>query len=528
MSRVPARPNSVSRFAGFVAILVTLACGFLHIIFGIHAGGLWRDEIGSLEIATMRTFSELWSNLAFESFPALFPLLLRAVAGVSGTDHALRVFGVVIGLLILATLWLNARSFRIGFPLVALALIGGNAHMIRYGDSIRGYGIGIVFILLSLGAFWRLVESATAVNALIAGLCALLSVHALYYNSVLIFAVCLAAVAVGTRRRNFKLIVIVLSIGAIAACSLLPYRPIVQRVHQWDFVWKVAFTPAHMWGRFSETLGSPVHALLWVWPVLFLLALIVGVRAFWRAKTGLQDRDIFAFVSLIIGVAGYGVFLRVLDYQTQPWYYIALLAFSALCLEIIFARALLARAIFALAFVGITFFPATRALHQRQTNMDLVAARLKGLATPEDFIIANPFPFGIPLHHYYHGATPIETVPPMSDLRTHRADQLVAQMKATEPLAPLWQKMEETLRNGHTIWLVGSVPFLGSEPPLEVAPGASSSTGWSGGNFYRAWGEQTASFLQLHADQFERVRVPLSQPVMHYENVPLSSFRGWK
>ena len=125
----------------------------------------------------MRTFSELWSNLAFESFPALFPLLLRAVAGISASDHALRIFGVVIGLLILGALWFNARAFRVGFPLVALALIGGNAQMIRYSDSIRGYGVGIFFILLSLGAFWRLVESVTVVNVLIAGLCALLSVQ---------------------------------------------------------------------------------------------------------------------------------------------------------------------------------------------------------------------------------------------------------------------------------------------------------------------------------------------------------------
>lgn len=319
MSRVPARPNSVFRFAGIVAIIVTLACGFLHIVFGLHAGGLWRDEIGSLEIATMRTFSELWSNLAFESFPALFPLLLRAVASVSASDHALRVFGVVIGLLILAALWFNARAFRIGFPLLALALIGGNAYMIRYSDSIRGYGIGILFILLSLGAFWRLVEACTVANALIAALCALLSVQALYYNSVLIFAVCLGAVAVAIRRKSFMLVVVILSIGAVAALSLLPYWPIVQRVHQWDFVWKVSFTPAHMWGRFSETLGSPVHVLLWVWPVLLLLALIVGARALWGVRTGQHDRDVFAFVSLIIGVVGYGVFLRLLGYQTQPW-----------------------------------------------------------------------------------------------------------------------------------------------------------------------------------------------------------------
>ena len=152
-----------------------------------------------------------------------------------------------------------------------------------------------------------------------------------------------------------------------------------------------------------------------------------------------------------------------LGYQTQPWYYITLLAFSALCFEIIFARALLARAIFALAFVSITFFPGRRALHQRQTNMDLVAARLEQLAAPQDFIIAQPISL-------WNNAPPLlsrrgtyRNVPPLSDLRTHRADLLVDQMMATEPLAPLGKKWNQTLRNGHTVWLVGSVPFLAAD-----------------------------------------------------------------
>ena len=502
---------------------LTLACVFLQIVFGTHAGGLWRDEVGSVEIASMRSLSELWSNLAFESFPALFPMLLRAVASVSASDHVLRIFGVLIGLLIVAVLWLNARWWRTGFPLMALALIGGNAHMIRYSDSIRGYGIGILFILLSLGAFWRLLESFSPIRVLIAGLCALLSVQALYYNSVLIFAVCMGASGVALRRRNYSQVVIILAIGLVAALSLLPYWPIVQRVHQWDFVWKVTFTPAHMWERFSETLGSPVHALLWIWPLLFLIALIVGIRALSRIRTGQHDREFFAVVSLIIGVIGYGIFLLVLGYQTQPWYYVTLLAFSALCFEIIFAPALLLRAVFAFVFLAITFFPAQRALQQRHTNLDLVAARLQELATPEDLIIAHPFPFGITLHYYYRGATLLETIPPLSDLRTHRADQLLTQMMSPDPLAPVREKMEAALRNGHMVWLVGSVPILpAGQPPFEASPGSP------GEDFYRAWGEQTSSFLQQHAVQFERVRVPLSQPVMHYENVPLSYFRGWK
>ena len=89
-----------------------------------------------------------------------------------------------------------------------------------------------------------------------------------------------------------------------------------------------------------------------------------------------------------------------------------------------------------------------------------------------DLILINPFPFGISFQHYYRGAARIETIPPLSDLRSHRADLLKEKMMSAEPLAPVLQEMEETLRNGRTIWLIGSLHFLPKEQtPLEIEPG---------------------------------------------------------
>lgn len=168
-----------TKVAGGVALFSTLLSIYLHIVFGMHAGALWRDEVNSLEIATMRTFTEMWSNLCFDSFPALYFLVLRVVAGVPATasDAALRVFGVSVGLLTLGVIWLNSRWLRLGFPLLSLALIGLNPMIIRYGDSIRAYGLGIALMLLVLGAMWRLVESFTPSRAAIAVLSAVLSVN---------------------------------------------------------------------------------------------------------------------------------------------------------------------------------------------------------------------------------------------------------------------------------------------------------------------------------------------------------------
>src|SRR3954468_23216907 len=95
------RSIPLSRLATAVAIGVTLLSIGLHVTFGLHAGGLWRDEVCSVEIATMPTWAETWANMAFESFPALFVGLLRIVAGVpaAASDPQLRAFGVTIGLL---------------------------------------------------------------------------------------------------------------------------------------------------------------------------------------------------------------------------------------------------------------------------------------------------------------------------------------------------------------------------------------------------------------------------------------------
>jgi hypothetical protein len=526
-----------AKMAGGVALCSTLLIVYLHVVFGMHAGALWRDEVNSLEIATMHGLSEMWSNLCFDSFPALFFLVLRVVAGVPSTasDAALRVFGVSIGLLILGMIWLNARWLRLGFPLLSLALIGLNPMVIRYGDSIRAYGLGIALMLLVLGAMWRLVESFTPGRALFAAVSAVLSVQCLYYNSILLLAICLGAAAVTMRRRQIKETLTVFAIGGISAATLLPYVPTIRRVHLWNFIWKAPFTPEELW----RTFGSRLEIAIWI--ILFVFALIAGIWTMKRSKFAgdadsvKTERILFGLVALGIGTAGYAGFIRVLGYLTQPWYYIAFAAFAATCIDMVFAsiwtgkRSLLARAIVTLAIVGISAYPAWRALHFRQTNVDVVAAQLEAQAAPDDLILINTWNYGISFRHYYHGRAKYETIPPIEDLRAHRVDLLKTQMMAPAPMAPVLKRMAETLRSGHTIWLIGSLNFVppGKEPQV-IPPGYDGSNGWVGGNFYAAWAEQAGFVVQNHALHFERVRVPLAQPVMRYENLPLSAIRGWR
>ena len=63
------REISPGRIARTVAVISTLLAIGLHVVFGMQVGALWRDEVNSLELATVRTLSEMWmqSRLRFVS-----------------------------------------------------------------------------------------------------------------------------------------------------------------------------------------------------------------------------------------------------------------------------------------------------------------------------------------------------------------------------------------------------------------------------------------------------------------------------
>ncbi len=411
--------------------------------------------------------------------------------------------------------------------------------VIRYGDSIRAYGLGTLLILFALARIWKVVESPTPRRIALATLAALLSVQCLYHNAILLFAICLGGAAVGLRRRQLKSVLLVLTIGAVAGISLLPYLPIIRRVGTWNFQFKARINFPFLWAKVSETLASPIGAAVWAWVFLFAFAAGAGLWVLCRRSDGpaaeSRDRLLFLWVTLLTGAAGYAGFLRVLSYVTQPWYYIVVLAFAALCLDLIFASLrggslpVFLRAAFALLFVGAAVGPAWAEIQVRQTNIDAIATQLRSSAAPDDLILINAWNFGIPFRRYYHGSASIATVPPIEDLRFHRCDLAKRQMMSRDPMAPVLQKMDETLRGGHTIWVIGGLEFVpAGKEPRTVPPGYDGPNGWVGGNFYLAWAEQAGFLVQRHALHVERVRVPLAQPVSRYENLPLSAINGWR
>ncbi len=528
--------------ARILAVIGTAVAIYLHVLFAMNAGALWRDEVNSLEVATMRTFAEMWANLSFDSFPALFFVILRLFTGVpaSVSDGSLRAFGAAIGLLILAAVWLNARWLRLGFPLITLALIGFNPMVIRYGDSIRAYGLGILLALLTIGAMWRLIESFTWRRAVVATVIAVLSVQSLYYNAVLLFALCLAAATVTLRRRQIGQTLAVFAIGAVAAASLLPYVPTIHRVRSCSFMWKEPFTVSGVWAKASETLGSPLPFGGSLWLFLLTAAVTIGLWAVWRKpatteESANDDRLLFALAALSFGALCYTGFLRLLSYTTQPWYYVVFVAYAATCIELIFSsvgrkeKTLLARSACALLLMSASLSPALDRLEGRQTNIDIIAAKLAKVARPDDLIVINTWFYGITFHHYYHGTTSYMTFPPMEDLRTHRVDIAKRQMMSPQPIEPVLRRMAEVLHAGHTVWLIGGLNYVApGRPPLFVPPGFDGPDGWVGRGYYTAWSEQASFLIQTCAKGMMPIPVPCDQPVIRYEDVPLTAIRGWR
>ncbi len=561
----------ISRLEWPLVFLTALLALALHLRFVSHVGGLWRDEANSVHLATLPRFGEVLSFLDYDSFPILFFAVLRSWLGMFGPDNdaALRALGGIVGLAVLGALWLNSRAFGIRWPVLSLALIGLNPMLIRYGDSTRAYGLGILLMLLTFRSFWRLVDKPARPSAgrvLAATMLALLSVQCLYYNSVLLLAIAAGAVAVAARRRAWPTAGIVLGIGVLAAASLLPYVPMMRRMGDWTFMVSYPADFAWLWKRIGEVLGAPDPLGIWLWLGLFVVG--VGVAAglaashFFRglarrqigaaeAKSnrdqsrGLPDAVLFAAVALVVGVIGYAAFLRMLHYYTQPWYYITLVAFGACALDVLFGvwstsanqRVLplllrSSRLAAGLALLCVAGLPDWEEMPVRHTNVDLVAARIQPLAASGDVILVPRWECAIPLARYYRGPAEIISLPPINDHRFHRYDLVLRQMMTPDPLRPVLARLEEVLQSGHRVFIAGTLAIPNPGQSLLVLPPAyrDAAGTWHGGAYGNIWELQAGEFLHAHAVRGGLLDVPIpgKARVQEFEDLELAVAEGWR
>jgi hypothetical protein len=527
------------------AIVLTAVLLYFHVVLWRHAGGLWRDEQNTVYISTLPSFSQIWANLSFDSFPIFWFSVIRCWSAFGfNSDLSFRFLGLLVGLSLVAALWWNSRQFKQSVPLVALAFLGFNPTVIYWGDSLRAYGIGALFGILIVGSLWRYLFNPTKGNALLAAVFALLGVQTLYYNTILLLAFGLAGALVAARRRWWKRAGVILGIGTGAAISLIPYAETIHRYGETNKVQHFqSFTLEDFFQRFSSAVEtSGINNMVWIWLGVFVLA---GGVALWlqflpeQKETEPARKDVtwYFAVALLIGVLGYFLFLKWVKLPTNPWHYILLLTIVSVALEGIFsawiknATLRITRLILVIGLILLMWPMLQYFSHLRQTNADLIAAQLKEQAQPQDLIVVFPWYFNVSFKSYYHGAARTVTIPPMPDPRVHRYD-LVAEALAKDAssvIEPVLNDIRETLKSGHKVWIVGLPTFENVSQPIPTPPPAPQMpSGWLDDPYYEYWSMRLGQFLGQHSGSLNNATPASPNPVTRLETPALLVSGGWR
>lgn len=517
-----------------IGTVITAAAIYLHWVNLQSAGALWRDEAGIARIATLPTLGEMWSSLGHESCPILSLALLRGWSFIVGSsDAALRVFGFIIGLLMLSAVWLNGWLFHRSVPIVALGLLALNPSIVRWGDSVRAYGLASVLMLLTLLMVWRFVRAPNRGRWLAAAVAGVMSVQCLFQNSFLLLAACAAAAAVRVRRRDFQSALAALAIGVPAALSLLPYRPIICEAQDWSVLSQIGFVPALIASSLSDAVAPTLPWTRWLWIGLAVGAVAACVKSFHVLPNAREDADnaraVSAGSALLAGLISFFFFLWVAKMPTQVWYFLPLTTFAAVCIDA--ALASWPRWPFwrlAVPALALACLPgAYQSVACRQSNMDLVAVLLRERVDPQDLIIVHPWTFGISFDRQYSGPAHWTTVPPLADHRFHRYDLFKQKMVLENPAQPVCDEIAATLRAGNRVWLVGDIPVSQTSPP-QIQPAPNNPWGWLDDAYSDVWGAQVGYFVAMHATRGEVIPTSASNPVSPLENVQVMVVAGWQ
>jgi hypothetical protein len=523
-----------------VSLTAAAVAVFFQFVFLLHAGALWRDEVNSINTASASSLGELWRLAGFESFPVPWILALRVwmSVGLGASDMTLRIFGVLGGLALPAAAWFALRRLTRAAPLASLALIAVNPEIIRWSATVRAWGLGAALAIVAMVLVREASVALTRRRVLFAAGAAVLAVQCTYQNAVLLAAAVLAAAAVATVRRRWAEAVTPIGIGAVAALSLLPYAGLIGRRAEWNALGQAPVTLGDFAERAWEVATASGSVVVTCGLALVAMGLVAAVQ--WaaspeaesanRARRGVAN---YAAAAALLSAAALGIFYRVVSYPTEPWYYVGVLSFVAVCSEVAVASAVAARVarislvVIACVVLLAGFRPTWAALHERQTNLDAVAAHLGAEADRADLIVVNPWFLAPGLMHYYTGGAAVITLPPIDDTRVHRYDLLKAAMLADDPLGPALARIQQVLTSGHQVWIVGGldVPTAGTAP-VRLPPPPLPDTAWNAAPYERAWSQQAGAFLKAHVSEAREVLVAVGGG--RFETVGLAVLAGWQ
>src|SRR6476660_7880240 len=211
------------------ALIGTALSAMLLVLTAMNAGPLWRDETAGLNLAHMPSLRDIWQNLHFDSFPLLWPLLVRGcgMLGLADSDMGIRILGLAVGLFFLASLWMCQRWIGGRSPSLGIALLGALPAFIFIVGANRAYGLASCLLVLSFGKIWQVLESPTKSRIISAGFMCLLFAQCVYSDLIFLAAMLIAGAIVGIRQQRWKILWAMAGIGLVAAASLFIYLPII-------------------------------------------------------------------------------------------------------------------------------------------------------------------------------------------------------------------------------------------------------------------------------------------------------------
>jgi hypothetical protein len=507
-----------------VCLVLTAYIVVCHIVLLRHIGALWRDEVQSVNLSLSPTFSDFWSDLRIDTFPVLWPALVRCWSWLSGdSDSGLRLLGLLIGLALVAAVWWSAWQVKRGFPLWSLVLFALSPTVIRYGDTLRGYGLGLIGQFVMYAAIWRVIREPGAKRIAIGLLAALFAVHCTYFNAVILLSLGAASAATSVRRRTWKPVLAVAGIGITAAISLLPYADPLSRQAEYSEIIKYRINFPWIAEKFADALNTSGRFMVWIWLALFVVSAAACACNLVRRRDRMDDAGfdagIYAGVSMVTGVAGFIAFIFSARQPTNIWYYMPLMALLAMGFDIACESSVLAlRAgrivrLAAVVVLAAVICPAAwETAKTRITNVDLIAGVLTQQAGKQDLIVVVPWWPGITFTRYYHGTTPWTTLPDLGPLRMQRYDIFKQRMEEAEPIRPVLERVAATLRSGHRVWIVGGLPPLGPDelpgnvPPLPKSPPIPREL-LNESPYLNVWERQLTYVLLHHAQRYGVVPV---------------------
>jgi hypothetical protein len=515
-------------------IILTSAAVFLHLIFMLHAGAFWRDEIGSIALATMPSLSDIWHCLKYDSFPILSSLIVRFWTVLfTNSEPGLRYFGFLTGIAILGIFWLNGRWLGYRVPLLSLALFVFNPLSITITDSIRPHGAGIFLILISFGLIWKIIQEARLWQIAAGTIAAILSVQCLYQNAFFLASIIFAGAIVTIYRRQPKKTVILIMIGLSAAISLLPYVQPIKNAQYWVSIIKRPINfPAILRVFFSAlNIDGGYFHLIWCGLILLSLGIILSVSKSRSCRDRSRNSLLwYCLISIILCVTAQLFFIKNMQVPVWPRYFLPVMAITALFLDVVFASfniLNIVRIILAVTITIISFNTCNQSVRVRQTNIDMVALRLEKYAGEDDTIIINPWYLATSFKNYYNGKAYYTTLPPIEDYSIQRFDLIREKMASLNPIEPVISMASDCLASNHSIWIVGwEESFPSSLQPQPLPPAPNSKYRWNMFVYINNWEEQFLYFVKANSGQDTVLPPVTDKPVNPLENCSIMKIEG--